>query len=199
MVRRLIEEQDVRAAKKSLCQKHANLFLIREIRHLLVVFVRFDAEAVQETFRFRLRIPTVHIGKLRLKLRGLHAVLIRKISLLVKRILLVHDLHKALMPEHDRAQHLHIIESVMILLQDGKALTRCDIDRTLRRLDIAGKHAKEGRLARSVCSDDTIAISRRKLDVHILEENTLAKLQCQSACTNHKMRPSSFSCFQSTR
>ena len=97
------------------------------------------------------------------------------------------------MTEHDRAQNLDLVEGVVILLEHGKALARRDVNRALRRLDVARKDAQKRRLARAVRADDAIAVARRELDAYILEQNALAKLQRQSACTNHKIRSSTFS------
>ena len=96
------------------------------------------------------------------------------------------------MTEHDRAQHLDLVEGVVILLEHGKALARRDVDRAFRRLDVAREDAQERRLARAVRADDAVAIARRELDAYILEQDALAKLQRQSACTNHKIRSSTF-------
>ena len=96
------------------------------------------------------------------------------------------------MTEHDRAQNLDLVEGVVILLEHGKTLARRNVDRAFRRLDVARKDAQKRRLARAVRADDAIAVARRELDAYILEQNALAKLQRQSACTNHKIRSSTF-------
>ena len=187
MVRRLIQKQNIRIAKKSLRQKDAHLFLIREIRHLLVMLRRLNAETIQQAFRFRLRIPAIHIGKLCFQLRSTHPIGIRKIFFLIKRVLLVHDRDETFMPEHDRTQHLNVVERIVILLEHGETLTRRDVYRAFRRLNVARKNAQKRRLARAVRADDAVTISRRELDAYILEQDALAKLQRQSACTNHKI------------
>ena len=68
MVRRLVEQQDVRIAEERLCQEHADLLLRRELGHHELMLLVGDAEAVQELCRIGLRIPAIELGELRLEL-----------------------------------------------------------------------------------------------------------------------------------
>ena len=81
--------------------------------------------------------PAVELGKFGLKLRRAHAVFFREIRLGVKRVLLVHDFHEALVAHDDRAQHFVIIVGIVVLLQHGQAFARRDFNGAARRLNVA--------------------------------------------------------------
>ena len=146
-----------------------------------------DAEAVQQTCGLGLCIPAVEFGKLRLELRSAHAVLFGEIRLRVERILLIHDLHKALVAHDDRAQDLVVIIGIVVLLQDSEALARCNLDRAARRLNVACQQFEEGGLAGTVRADDAVAVARRELEVDVLVEDALAKLEADIIDCNHRV------------
>ena len=185
MVRRLVEQEDVGVAEERLREQHADLLLRRELGHHELVLVLRDAEAVEEARRVRLRVPAVHLRELRLELRRLHAVLLREIRLRVERILLVHDLDEARIAHHDRAQHLILVERVVILLEDREALAWRDLHHAARRLELTGEQAQERGLAGAVRADDAVAVARRELEVDILIEDALAELEAQVVRGNH--------------
>ncbi len=185
MVRRLIQEQDIRASEKRLRQKHAHLLLRGQLRHRQrMLFIR-DAKAIQQSCRLRLGLPSVQLRELRLQFRDLHAVRIRKIRLRIKRFLLIHDLDQTLMPHEHRAKHLIFIIGIVILLQDRDALPRRDLDTALGRFQLPRQQAQQRGFPRPVRADDAVAVARRKFQIDILEQYPLAKLQGQAACCDH--------------
>ena len=185
MVRRLVEQQDVGVAEERLREQHAHLFLGRELGHHELVLVLRDAKAVEEARGVRLCVPAVHLRELRLELRGLHAVLLGEIGFCVERVLLIHDLDEARIAHHDRAQHLILVERIVILLENREAFARRDLHHAARRLELAGEQAQERGLAGAVRADDAVAVARRELEVDILVEHTLAELEAQVVRSNH--------------
>lgn len=146
-----------------------------------------DAEAIQQARGLGLCVPAVELGELRLELRSAHAILFREIRLRVERVLLVHDLHEALVAHDDRAQDLVVIVGVVILLQDSEALARRDLDCAACRLNVACQQFEEGGLAGTVRADDAVAVARRELEVDVLVEDALAKLEADIIDCNHRV------------
>ena len=187
VVRRLVEEQDVRAAEQGLREQHADLLLGREVRHLHRVLLFGDAEAIEQARGLRLSVPAVKLRELCLELRGAHAVLLGEIRLCVERILLVHDLDEALVAHDDRAQDLVVVVGIVVLLQDSEALARRDLDRAAGRLNVACQQFEEGGLTGTVRADDAVAVARRELEVDVLVEDALAKLEADIIDCNHRV------------
>ena len=181
MVGRLVQEQDIRVAKECLGQEHPHLQGRVQLGHLLVVVFLADAQSVQELGRIGLGIPAIQLGKLRLQLTGTDAVLITEIRLGIDGILFVHNIHQMLVAHDDSAEHLILVIGIMVLLQDGHALPRRNVDGALGRLNITAQKLQESGFAGTIGTDDAVAIARRELDRYVLKEDALAKLQCYTA------------------
>ena len=117
MVRRLIEEQDVRISEQGLREEHLDLDRSLEGRHLLVVELRLNAEAVEERFRVALGLPAVHFREFALELGRADAILLREVRLRIDRVLLLHDLIETLISHDDRVQHVVLVVFEVVLLE----------------------------------------------------------------------------------
>ena len=80
------------------------------------------------------------------------------------------------MSHDDGAQHLHLVERVVILLEHGETVARGDVHDAARRLDLAREELEECRFARAVCANDTVAVAGREFQVDILIEDAFAEL-----------------------
>ena len=91
MVRRLVQQQDVRISEQRPRQQDLDLQGTVQVLHQRIVVIRLHAKAVQEVRGITLRIPAVHVGKFRLQLCGFNAVLGGEVLLCVEQFLLLHD------------------------------------------------------------------------------------------------------------
>ena len=73
----------------------------------------------------------------------------------------------------------------MILFQEGKTLSRSDHHVTAGRLQFSGENLQEGRLAGTIGTDQTVAVSFSKFDVYIFEKSFFADPKSNVICTNH--------------
>ena len=76
----------------------------------------------------------------------------------------------------------------MILLQDGEAFAGRDVNDAARRFDLAREELEEGRFARTVCSNNAVAVAGREFQVDILVEDAFAELQAQIVDCYHAFR-----------
>ena len=150
----------------------------------MVLRVR-HTETVEQLCRLCLGVPAVELGELCLELGGAHSVLVGEIRLFIERLLLIHDLHEARMSHDDRTQDLDLVEGIVILLEDGETLTRCNVHNAARRLDIAGQKLEEGGFSRAVRADDAVAVAGGELQIDILIEDAFAELQTQIVDGDH--------------
>ncbi len=169
MVRRFIQQQDIRIAEESLRKKDLDLLRTVKSSHLSVMQLPVDAESVQQRLCVGLRLPAVHLGEFSLQLRRTDSVLIRKVLLRVDRVLLLHDLVEAAVSHNDSVKHIVVIVFEMVLLQKGDPVTGCHNDAAACRLESSRKNFQEGGLSRSVGSDQPVAVSLREFDVDVLE------------------------------
>ena len=174
VVRRLVEEENVRIAEEGLGEKDAHLVPPVELLHLSWAERFGDAEAVEEHRRLGLGLVAVHLGEFRLQLRRADPVLFGEIGLGVDRLALGHHLVEPFVPHDDRVDDRLIIEGELVLAQDRDPLPGADGDLALVLLHIAGKDLEKGRFPGAVGADDAVAVPRRELDVDVFEQHPLA-------------------------
>ena len=185
MVGGLVQQNDVGLAEEGLGQHHLHLFLGCQAGHLAVEQIQTQPQALNQAPGVGLRLPAVHIGKLRLQLRGPDAILVGEVLLLVEGILLLHDLIQSGVALDNGIQHGELVELEVVLLQHGHPLILGDDDLTGGGLQIAGEDAKEGGLPRSVGADDTVAVAGDKFQVHVLEQRLSAEVQTDVVDSDH--------------
>ncbi len=186
VVRRLVEQKNVRISEQGLREQNLDLLGAEEILHQRVVELRLDTEAVQQRGGVGLRLPAVHVRKFRLELARADAVLLGEILLRIDRVLLLHNLIEPCISHDDRVQHRIFIVAEMGLLQEGDALAGRDRDFALRAVQLAGEDLQEGGLAGAVRADQTVAVPLGEFDIHILKEGFLADSKRYIVCRYHK-------------
>ena len=174
IVRRFVQQQDVRISKQRLRQQHLDLLAAVQLAHQLMLKVEADAQTRENRFRVALGAPAVQLGELALQLAGALAVRVGEILFGVKLVLFLHNLIEALVPHDDRLQHFIAVKLKVILAQDGHALAGGDDHFTRGRLQLAGEHLQESRFARSVCADDAVAVTGGEFNVDVLKERLSA-------------------------
>jgi len=176
VVGRFVKEQVVRITEQSLCQHDTYLFLTAQFTHELVVQVFLDTEAAQQSSCIAFGIPTIELCKLFFEFRHTDTVFIGKIRLCIKSIAFVHDIPKDGMTHQHGIEYRILIPLEVVLAKYRKAFARTKGYRSFGRLQFARNGFQEGRLTGTVGTDDTIDITIRELQVHILVQHTLAKL-----------------------
>ena len=92
VVRRLVEEDNVRLTEQGLRQQDLDLDAAVGVGHTVVVQLHGHTEALQDAAGIGLGLPAVQLCELRLQLRSQQAVLIGKIGLGIQSVLLFHDI-----------------------------------------------------------------------------------------------------------
>ena len=174
IVGRLVQQQDIRAAKERLSKQDLDLLAAVEFLHQGMLPIQADTKTGQDHLRIAFSVPAVQFGKLTLQNAGALTVLVGKVFLAVELVLLLHDLIQALMTHDNRRQDFIFIKLKVVLLQNGHTFAGRDHDVARGRLQFAGEHLEESRLAGTVGANNAVAVACGKLDVDILKERLSA-------------------------
>ena len=190
MVGRLVKQHDIRLAEQRLCQQNLDLFCVRTVLHAAVQnVVCLESQTLQQASRFGICIPAVQLCKFCFQLSGAVAVFLGKRILGIQRIFFLHDFIQAFVALNNRVYNRTVIKGKMILTQNRHAQLRIQLHRTGRRLQIAGQHAQEGGLTRTVRADDTIAVALGKFQIDIREQILSVKVNAQMINAKHEKPP----------
>ena len=132
IVRRLVEQDNVRVAEERLRQQDFHLQARIHVGHHRLVMLRRDAEPLQDAGCIRLRLPAAEIGKLLLELGGADAVLVRHLVLGVDGVFLLATVIQTLVAHDDRVHDGIGIVHRLILLEDGHSGLGVNIDAARR-------------------------------------------------------------------
>ena len=166
VVRRFVQQQDVRIAEQRLRQQHLELLAALQVAHEHRVHLDGQPQTGQQRRGVGLGVPAVHLREFAFQLGSALAVRVRKIRLRVQLVLFLHDVVQALIAHDYRVQHRIGIVLELILLQGGQALPRGNRHRAGRGLQLAGQNAQERRFARAVRADNAIAVARHEFQIH---------------------------------
>ena len=173
----LVQQDDGGLAEQSLCQQHLHLLAAVQRVHLGVVQVGGQAQAAQQLVDLGLGIPAAHLGKFRFQLTGALAVRLGEILLGIQLVLFLHDVVQAAVAHDDGLHHRELVVFVVVLLQHAHPVIRTDGHTAAGGLDHAGDDFQQGGLTGAVGTDDTVAVARHKIQVHILVQIVALKLQ----------------------
>ena len=174
MVRRLVEQQDIRISEERLREQHLDLERSLQRPELAVVQLRIDAKSREQRLRVGFRLPAVHLRELALELGSPYAVLVGKVFFGVNGVLLFHHLIEPGVPEDDRVEDLVVVVFEVILLKERDAVAGRHGDRSVRRLQLSRQNLQEGGLAGAICADEAVAVSFREFDIDIFKQCFLA-------------------------
>ena len=189
VVRRLVEEKDIRIAEERLGQKDAHLEPAFELAHLKRVHFRRNPEIGQQFGGVRFRIPAAHFRKLAFELGNAQAVRVRKVRFGADRILFPHQIVKSFVPHDDRRQDGIRVERELVLLEDRQSLAFRDGDLACGRVNLSGEDIEERGFARTIGADEAVAIAGGEDDVDLGKEFPLAELQRHIADGDHVSTP----------
>ena len=177
MVGRLVQQQNIRLAEQRTRQQHLDLLDVTEVLHFGVQDgICIQAQTVQQLTGLRLSVPATHFGKLGLELGSLVAILLGERVLHIERILFAHDLEQTLVAAENRVEHSLLVEGKVVLLEYAHTGLGRNRNRAGGRVQIAGQNAQEGRLACTVCTDNTVAVALGKFQVYIFEQRLAAEV-----------------------
>ena len=194
VVGRLVEQEVVRIAIKRLCQHDAHLLLTRQFRHHLVVQIFLDAQTRKKLSGIALGIPAIELCKLLLQLSSTNAVFVREIRLGIEGILLLHDVPEHRVSHHHRVDDGAIIKFEVVLREHREAFAWTKSNCTFRGFKFTADGFEQRRFTGTICTNHTIDITIGELHVHILVENTLAKLDGKVRNCYHLLLPLDFGC-----
>ncbi|TLD45743.1 MAG: hypothetical protein FAZ92_02005 [Accumulibacter sp.] len=170
VVGRLVEEQDVRVGEQRLDQQDAQFPAGCDITHRAMVLRCRNADAEQQFAGARLGAVATVLGKTGFEVGGVHVVGLGGIRVGVDGVLLEHAGPHFLMSHHDDVDHPLLLEGELVLAQVGQAFVDVLGDVAGSRLEFACQDLHEGRLARAVGADQSIAIALAELEGDVLEQ-----------------------------
>ena len=185
VVRRLIQQQDVRITEQGLRQEDLHLFRSGKLLHKLVVKVFLDAHVGKQFGSVTVSRPAPHLPVLVLQFGGLHAIGLRSLGVHVDGVLLLLDGVEFLVPHLDGIQHGVLLEAEVVLAQHGHPVPRLQANVTTRRVQIPGNHLQKGRLTGTVRADDAVTVPVGKLQRHLVEKHAFTKLYRQIVYRKH--------------
>ena len=144
VVCRLVKKKNIGVSEKGLGKENLDLLFAGQLSHEFIVKFVVNTEGVEENFSVAFRTPAVHFRKLFFKLAYSYSVLLGEILFGIKLFLCVHDFNKLCVAHEHGADNIVIVIGIVILLQNGKTLARCDADIALVRLNLTGKDFQKG-------------------------------------------------------
>ncbi len=185
IVGRLVEEEVVGVAEESLGEENLHLLLTAEVLHHHIMEILFYAESAKEVCCIALGCPATHFAELLFEFSYLCAILVVKIGLRVELIFALHILPQFLVTYEDSVKHGMVVKSEVILNEDREAFAWSHLDVALGRVELPRKDLEERRLTCTVGANDAVAVAGRELEVDILEERLLVKLNREIGYCNH--------------
>ena len=181
----LVQHDDVGIAEQRLGQQDFHLQPGVHICHHIVVQLRADAQTLQKAGGIGLGFPAAQLGEFSFQISGANAVLIGEIRFFVDGVLFLHHIIKMLVAHDDGVHDGKLVVGVLVLLQNGDPLGGVDGDAAGGGIQVTGEDTQEGGFARTVGTDDAVAVAGQELQVHVLEQPLAAELHSQIADSNH--------------
>ena len=188
VVRRLVEQQRVRAPIERLRQEHADLLAPLQLRHLPIVQRVGDVEPLQEHRRVALGGVPILLADDALELAEAHPVVVCHVGLGVELVAFLECAPEPLVAHDDGVGDAILVERVLILPQHAE-LAR-PRDRASLRLGLARQQLHERGLAGTVRARQAVAPPRRERRRDVLEEDLRPEPHGDAADRNHDEKPS---------
>ena len=176
VVGRLVEQQVVGVSEQRFRQHHAHFFVVRQFRHQLIVLTLLHTEVLQQLGGLALGLVAVHLGECHLQFRSAVAVLLGHFGLRVECLALLHILPQRLVTHQHSVHHRVFVVFEVVLRQHRKAFSSPQFHRPFVRLQFTTDGLEQRRFSGTVGTDDSVDVSCRKLDVHVLVKYPLSEL-----------------------
>ena len=89
------------------------------------------------------------------------------------------------MAHHYGIKYWDFIKFVVILAQNCHPFARIDTYIPAGRIDIPGQDFKKSGFTGTICANNPIAISRRKLDIYLVKQDSFSELERQIISSDH--------------
>ena len=190
VVRRFVQEQNVRVAKQGLCQEHADFLTAIEFGHQVVVEFFGNAKSLEEYGCTRVGFVTADFAKASLDFHRLQALFFGHFRERIKFVALLAQLIKFRETHHDGFEDCVVFVGEVVLLQNGDTFARVLRDFTRVRFEFARKNLEECGFAGTVCADDTVAVASLEGKVYFLEEDAATILETDIGYIKHGAKDS---------
>ena len=181
VVRRFVEQQDVRVREQRLCQQHAQLPAGRHFAHRAVMLFNRNAYAQQQLARARLRRVAVHLAVLRFQIGHFIAVFFAHFGQRVDAIALLLHFPQFPMPHDHGVEHGELFEGELILTQLTDTLVRVERYVAERRLQVTAEDLHKGGFSATVGTNQAVTVAAAKFDGNVFEQRLTAKLHSDVA------------------
>lgn len=192
VVRRFVEQKDVRVAEERLGEKDADLFVAVEFLHEFRVGILGDAETLEKRSRGGFRLVSAHFAEFRFEVYRLHAFRFGHFRFGVKFLAAFSHLVKFGVSHHDGVEDGEFLECEVVLFEDGDAFARVVGDVARVRFEFARKDFQERGFPGAVRADDPVAISLAEREVDFLEKYAASVLQTDIGNIEHEAKDSKF-------
>ena len=190
VVRRFVQEQNVRVAKQSLGEEHADFLATIEFGHQVVVEFFGNAKSLEEHCCVGVGFVTADFAKASLDFHGLHALFFGHFRERVKFVTLLAKFVEFRETHHHGFENGIVFVGKVVLLQNGDTFARVLRDFTRVRFEFARKNFEECGFAGTVCADDTVAVASLKGKVHFFEEDAATILETDIGYIKHGAKDS---------
>ena len=190
VVRRFVQEQNVRVAKQSLGEEHADFLAAIEFGHQVVVEFFGNAETLEEHCCVGIGFVTADFAKARFDFHRLHALFFGHFRQSVKFVALLAKFVEFRETHHHGFENRVVFVGEVVLLKDGDTFARVLRDFTRVRFEFARKNLEECGFAGTVCADNTVAVASLEGKIHFLEENAATILKTDIRNIKHGAKDS---------
>ena len=185
VVRRFVEQQNVRVAEQCLGEEHAHLEAGVQVGHEAVVEFFGNAESFQEHCCVGVGFVAADFAEAGLDFHGLHALFFRHFGERIEFVAFLAQLVELGEAHHDGFENGVLFVGEVVLLQDGDAFARVLGDFTGVGFEFARKDFQEGGLSGAVRTDDSVAVAALEGEVHLFEEDAATVLKTDIRDVEH--------------
>ena len=176
VVRRFVEQQDIRIGEQRLRQQNAQFPARRDFAHRAVMLFNRNTDAEQQFAGARFGGVAVHLAVFDFQVGHFIAVFLAHFGQRVDAIALLLHFPQLAVAHDNRIQHGECFEGELILAQLTDTLVRVERNVAQRRLEIAAEDLHKGRFTAAVGADQTITVAAAKFNGDIFEQRLTAKL-----------------------
>ena len=176
IIGRFVEKEVIRISVQCLRQHDTYFLFTTQFAHQCVVLIFFDSQTAQQHGCVTLGIPAVQFSEPFFQFGHFQSIFVCKVFFSIEFFALFHDIPQHGMPHHYGIHNGKSIPFEVVLTQHGEALARSQSNRTGSRIQISVNRTEECRFSRTVCADNTIAVTTRKFQVYVIKQHSFTKL-----------------------
>ena len=179
VVGRLIEHQQVGRAEKCLRQQYLYALGTAKVFHQFVVQIFANTEVTEQFRRVAFRRPAAHFAVLIFKFGGAQTLGFGRLGVHINGVFFLRNSVQFFVAHHHGIQHVVLFKLEVILLQHRHTIARFEADAAAIGVEFTRQYFHKGGLARTVGTDDAVAVAARKFNIDLIKEDTLAELKTE--------------------